>query len=278
MGTALHGGASTVDLFNGFTLADKADIDREGEGIYGVAVVLCHERGSQSELKLSKTRFQFITDVTIKISFPGWTLIGIVTMNMITRILDEMSGGKRQAADELFPLVYDELRRIAAAQLAHERIGQTLQPTALVHEVFLRLVVPERQQDWTSVGHFMAVAAHVMRHILIDTARRKKQIKQGGEFQRVNVELEGISGHIDDQQLIELDNALNELEKQDPVKAKLIVLRYFGGMTIEQACEVLGISRTTAHRHWTYARAWLFQRVGRIENKDSETDTPVPSP
>ena len=189
--------------------------------------------------------------------------------------VDVMAGGKRRAAKELFALVYDELRRVAAAQLAGERIGQTLQPTALVHEVFLRLVVPDTQPNWTSVGHFMAVAAEVMRHILIDNARRKKRIKYGGEFQRLNVELDSVSGQIDNEQLIELDNALNELELLDPIKAKLIVLRYFGGMTIEQCCDVLGISRTTAHRHWTYARAWLFQRVGRLDEKDLESGPPA---
>ena len=194
-------------------------------------------------------------------------------MNSVNQILDEMAQGKPRAAEELFPLVYQELKRLAAYQLARERVGQTLQPTALVHEVFLRLVGSQRQQDWTSVSHFMPVAAEVMRQILIDNARRKKRIKHGGGLQRVQVEMDGIVEPIDDDQLISLDEALVELEQLDPLKAKLIVLRYFGGMTIEQACEVLGISRTTAHRYWTYSRAWLFQRVGGISAAGSEPES-----
>ncbi len=163
---------------------------------------------------------------------------------------------------ELFQQVYDELRRIAAAKLANEPSGITLQPTALVHEAYLRLAQKELKRDWTSSEHFVAVAAEVMRYILVDNARQRKRIKRGGDRKKVDVELDALGTQLDDDQMLDLHEALNELELQDPVKARLVVLRYFGGMTIEQACEVLGISRTTAHRHWTYARAWLYRRVG----------------
>ncbi len=180
----------------------------------------------------------------------------------ISQTLAGVRDGDRKATAELFQHVYDELRRIAAAKLVNEPTGLTLQPTALVHEAYMRLVRTDLQKDWSSSGHFVAVAADVMRHILVDNARRRKRIKRGGDRQRVDVDLDHIGAALDDDQLLELHEALDELARNDPVKARLVVLRYFGGMTIEQACEVLGLSRTTAHRHWTYARAWLFRRIG----------------
>lgn len=188
----------------------------------------------------------------------------------ISRSLEGVRKGDRKATAELFQHVYDELRRIAAAKLVGEPAGLTLQPTALVHEVFVRLIGPEQQTDWTSSGHFVAVAADVMRHVLVDNARRRKRIKRGGGRHRVDMELESVGSVLDDDQLLELHDALDELGEQDPDKARLVVLRYFGGMTIEQACDVLGISRTTAHRHWTYARAWLFRRVGHSSGPQGE--------
>ena len=171
----------------------------------------------------------------------------------------------RDSTKELFERVYDELRRIAAAKLVAEPASLTLQPTALVHEVYLRLVRSEQQKDWTTAGHFIAVAAEVMRRVLVDNARRRKRLKRGKEFQQVDVPLELLSADIKDSKLIELDQALEELAVEDPIKAKLVVMRYFGGMTIEQACDVLLISRTTAHRHWVFARAWLYRRIGTSE-------------
>ncbi len=198
------------------------------------------------------------------------TNLEIFAVDDISRSIENVRKGDRQATAELFQHVYNELRGIAAAKLVAEPAGLTLQPTALVHEVFVRLIGPEQQRDWTSSGHFIAVAADVMRHVLVDNARRRKRIKRGGDRHRVDMELESIGSSLDDNQLLELHDALDELAEQEPVKARLVVLRYFGGMTIEQACEVLGISRTTAHRHWTYARAWLFRRVGHHSGPQAE--------
>jgi RNA polymerase sigma factor (TIGR02999 family) len=182
-------------------------------------------------------------------------------MDDVTQTLSEVAKGNREAANRLFQLVYDELRHLAAVRLAREPSAQTLNPTALVHEVWLRLVASDAPREWNSASHFVAVAAEVMRHILVDNARRKRRLKRGGDRQRVHVELESIVAGIDDSQLLDLDAGIEELAAIDPVKARLVVLRYFGGMTTEQACEVLNISRTTAHRHWTYARAWLYRRL-----------------
>ena len=170
--------------------------------------------------------------------------------------------GSSEPIDGIFQEVYDQLRSIAAAKLRHEPSGLTIQPTALVHEAYLRLSRESVPTAWESPNHFIAVAAEVMRRILVDNARRRKRIKRGGEYHRVQVELETLGADLDQDLLIELDHALEELATEDPVKARLVVMRYFGGMTIEEACEVLDISRTTAHRHWTYARAWLFRRIG----------------
>jgi RNA polymerase sigma factor (TIGR02999 family) len=164
--------------------------------------------------------------------------------------------------DGIFQQVYDELRSIAAAKLRREPSGLTIQPTALVHEAYLRMSGDSVPTAWESPNHFIAVAAEVMRRILVDNARRRKRIKRGGEFHRVQLELESVGDDLNEDDLIELDQALEELAAQDPVKARLVVMRYFGGMTIEDACDVLDISRTTAHRHWTYARAWLYRRIG----------------
>lgn len=195
-------------------------------------------------------------------------------MDEVTRLLDRIREGQQEALSDLFPIVYDELRRIAGALMARENPGHTLQPTALVNEAFLRLVAPERRQDWSSSRHFFAVASEVMRHLLVDRARRKKRIRHGGELQRHQIPLE----HVPEFELPEggpilsLHAALEELERDYPAPAKLVVLRYFGGLTIEQACDVIGISRTTAHRHWTWARAWLFRRVQELEESGPPAD------
>lgn len=167
---------------------------------------------------------------------------------------------------ELFQRVYDELRRIAAAKLVSEPATNTLQPTALVHEVYVRLLRSELQNDWTSTGHFIGVAAEVMRRVLVDNARRRKRIKRGSGCPHVDIPLESLAADIKDAKLLDLDQALEELSVVDPIKAKLVVMRYFGGMTIEQACDVLLISRTTAHRHWVFARAWLHRRIGESQS------------
>lgn len=182
--------------------------------------------------------------------------------NKVTEILKAIEAGDAQSADKLFPLVYNELRDLAVARLRHERAGQTLQPTALVHEVFLRLVSPADQQNWQNVGHFFAAAANAMRRILIENARRKNSLKRGGDRARVDVGLEELSiGFDDDERLLQLDQALEKLAAEDPVKAKLVELRFFGGLSIEQACQVLNISRATANRYWSLAKAWLFLQI-----------------
>lgn len=182
-------------------------------------------------------------------------------MSQVTQILQAIEQGDRQAVNELLPLVYKELRKLAAQKLAQEKPGQTLQPTALVHEAYLRLVGDEDRKRWDSRGHFFAASAEAMRRILVDNARRKKRIKHGGKHQRIEVELLDLPTRLSSDELVALDEALAALSQQDDVKARLVTLRYFGGLTIEQAAEILEVSRITAHRYWTYARAWLRQRM-----------------
>jgi RNA polymerase sigma factor (TIGR02999 family) len=182
-------------------------------------------------------------------------------MNDVTRILSAIEHGDTLAAEKLLPLVYDELRTLAAQRLAREKPGQTLQATALVHEAYLRLVDDDLAKQWDSRGHFFAAASEAMRRILVENARHKKRVKHGGDLERVEVELADLPTRLASEDMIALDDALAELERHDPKKARLVTLRYFGGMTIEQAVDVLEISRVTAHRHWTYARAWLHRRI-----------------
>ncbi len=182
-------------------------------------------------------------------------------MNDVTRILSTIEEGDPQASEQLLPLVYTELRKLAARKLAQEAPGQTLQATALVHEAYLRLVDVEKAQRWDSRGHFFTAAAEAMRRILVENARRKGRIKHGGGFERVEFELADLATRMTSEEIVVLNEALEKLRQQDPVKAQLVTLRYFGGMTIEQASEVLKISRVTAHRYWTYARAWLHQQI-----------------
>ena len=186
-------------------------------------------------------------------------------MTDVTQILSQVESGDSNAAQQLLPLVYDELRKLAAQKLANEKPGQTLQPTALVHEAYLRLVGGQAEnaeaRTYKDRGHFFAAAATAMRRIIIDTARRKKTRKRGGAFQRQP--LEAIAAPEADEEMLALDEALDKLAVQDPAKARLVELRYFAGLTGEQAAAVLGISPTTADRHWAYARAWLQAEVRR---------------
>lgn len=189
---------------------------------------------------------------------------GIVTlgrMTDVTRLLDAAATGDRQAAADLLPLVYDELRKLAAARMAAESPGQTLQPTALVHEAYLRLVGPTENARWENRGHFFAAAAEAMRRILVEGARRKNAVKHGGGRQRLDPDTIAVSGPEQDDDLVAIDAALDRLATVDPVKAELVKLRYFAGLTIEQAANALGISAATAKRYWAYSRAWLFQQV-----------------
>jgi RNA polymerase sigma factor (TIGR02999 family) len=183
----------------------------------------------------------------------------------VTQILNAIEQGDPHAAEQLLPLVYDELRRLAAQKIGHERPGQTLQATALVHEAYIRLVDGAKAQHWNSRGHFFAAAAEAIRRILVENARRKKRTKHGGNQDRVEIELTDLPMRqpaMSADELLALEEALRKLQQHDAVKARLVTLRYFGGMTIEQASEVLNISRVTAHRYWTYARAWLHQQIG----------------
>ncbi len=179
-------------------------------------------------------------------------------MSEVTRILSAIEQGDPHAAGQLLPLVYDELRKLAAQRLAQERPGQTLSATALVHEAYLRLVDVERGQQWNSRGHFFAAAAEAMRRILVDNARRKERPKHGGGWQRV--ELDEALCPADDgaEQVLLLSDALDRLAQESPEKAALVKLRFFAGLSAQEAAEVLGISRATADRHWAYAKAFLY--------------------
>jgi len=179
----------------------------------------------------------------------------------VTQVLQAIEQGNQQAGERLLPLVYDELRRLAAAKLNNEKAGQTLQATALVHEAYVRLVDAEHQQKWDSRGHFFAAAAESMRRILIENARRKARLKRGGDLERVDLPDVEAAGTSDVDELLALEDALIEFEKVHPDKARLVNLRYFAGLSEQQAADVLGISRATAARHWAFARAWLFERM-----------------
>lgn len=177
----------------------------------------------------------------------------------VTQILCRIEQGDLTAAQQLLPLVYDELRKLAAQRIAQENPGQTLQATALVHEAYLRLAGAETPLSYRDRGHFFAVAANAMRQILIDNARRKQSEKHGGGRRRGA--LEDIAGPAPDDDLLALDEALKKLAVQDPLKARLVELRYFAGLTTDQAADVLGISASTADRDWAYARSWLQAEV-----------------
>jgi RNA polymerase sigma factor (TIGR02999 family) len=178
-------------------------------------------------------------------------------MSEVTRILSAIEQGDPHAAEQLLPLVYDELRRLAAQKLAQEKPGQTLQATALVHEAYLRLVDVDNAEHWDSRGHFFAAAAEAMRRILVDQARRKLADKRGGQRRRIPLDAAdvGLASPADD--LLDIDDALTRLAVEDPQAARLIQLRYFAGLSLEDAALVVGISRSTAYEHWSYARVRL---------------------
>jgi RNA polymerase sigma factor (TIGR02999 family) len=178
-------------------------------------------------------------------------------MNDVTRILSAIEQGDRQPAKELLPLVYDELRKLAAAKLAQEKPGQTLQATALVHEAYIRLVDVDKAQEWDSRGHFFAAAAEAMRRILVDRAREKGSAKRGGTLKRLDIDAVDLATKATPDQLLAIDDALAKLARQDPCAAKLVELRYFAGLTVDEAGKALGISTASAYRNWNYARVWL---------------------
>jgi RNA polymerase sigma factor (TIGR02999 family) len=182
-------------------------------------------------------------------------------MSEVTRILSAIEEGDPAAARQLLPLVYDELRKLAAQKLAQEKPGQTLQATALVHEAYLRLVDVEQAQHWNSRGHFFGAAAEAMRRILVDRAREKGRAKRGGDCQRFDVDALELATEVTPDQLLVIDDALAQLERDDPIAAQIVKLRYFTGLTVEEAGQALGVATTTAYRHWNYARAWLHSEL-----------------
>ena len=181
-------------------------------------------------------------------------------MTDVTLILNAIEAGDVRAADKLLPLVYKELRQLAAQRMKKEKPGQTLQATALVHEAYIRLVGSDNQ-NWNSRAHFFAAAAEAMRRILIDAARRKKSLRRGGDHKRVDLEDADLVIEWPSDDLLALDEALEKFARKDKAKAELVKLRYFAGLTIVQAAEVLGISSSTADEHWAYARAWLCMEI-----------------
>ena len=187
-------------------------------------------------------------------------------MSDVTRIIEAAEAGDPNAASQLLPIVYDELRRLAAQRLSQEQPGQTLQATALVHEAFLRLVDAEKSQHWENKGHFFAAAAEAMRRILLNRARDKKRLKRGGDRQRVNLDQIEAALDTDDEQLLAIDAALEKLAVEDPHCAEIVKLRFFAGLTVREAAEAAGLPLRTAEREWAYARAWLFNELRGDDN------------
>jgi RNA polymerase sigma factor (TIGR02999 family) len=196
-------------------------------------------------------------------------------MNDVTRILSAIDQGHPQAAKQLLPLVYEELRTLAGQRLAQEKPGQTLQATALVHEAYLRLVDGEQAQHWDSRRHFFAAAAEAMRRILIENARRKQAEKRGGRLERQDLDLANIAAPAPSDDLLAIDQALAQLEAEDPLKAQLVKLRYFAGLTEEDAARVLGLSRTTAQRYWRYAKVRLLDELRGTDDPQENPQKPA---
>jgi RNA polymerase sigma factor (TIGR02999 family) len=194
-------------------------------------------------------------------------------MNDVTRVLSAIEQGDPKAPEQLLPLVYEELRKLAAQRLARESPGQTLQATALVHEAYLRLIGSEAP-SWNGRGHFFAAAAEAMRRILIENARRKRAEKHGGDLQRVELEDVDVPEEAPCEYILAVDEALSRLAAEDPTKAELVKLRYFGGLSVEDAARVLGISRATADRYWTYARVWLYSELSEPDSRATDPKNP----
>jgi RNA polymerase sigma factor (TIGR02999 family) len=182
-------------------------------------------------------------------------------MSEVTRVLSAIEQGDPSAAEQLLPLVYAELRRLVEAKLAKEKPGQTLQATALVHEAYLRLTDGEQQQRWNGRGHFFAAAAEAMRRILVERARQRRRRKHGGEWNRVDLEEADLVCLVPPDELLTLNDALDRLGEQDGLAAELVKVHCFAGLSVEEAADALGLSRTTAYRQWTFARAWLFSQI-----------------
>jgi RNA polymerase sigma factor (TIGR02999 family) len=182
-------------------------------------------------------------------------------MTDVTRILSAIEHGDPSAAEQLLPLVYEELRKLAAAKMAQEKPGQTLQATALLHEAYVRLVDTEKAQHWNSRGHFFGAAAEAMRRILVEKARKKATEKQGGDLQKVDIDGLDIAGSASPEQLLAIDEAVSQLTAVNAIAGGIVKLRYFAGLSVEQSAAALGVSSKTAYRHWNYARAWLHSEL-----------------
>lgn len=193
-------------------------------------------------------------------------------MSDVTRLIDSASAGDPKAAAELLPLVYDELRKLAAQRLVQEKPGQTLQPTALVHEAYLRLIGDGQAQDWNGRGHFFAAAAEAMRRILVEAARRKGRARHGGGRQRLELDAVQLPVDVPADQLLNLDEALSQLAERDPQAARLVNLHCFAGLSVEQAAAVLGVSPRTAYRDWAFAQAWLYREVRGAEPPSEKSE------
>lgn len=194
----------------------------------------------------------------------------VYVMNEVTEILQAIQRGETAAADQLLPLVYEELRKIARSKMAHEPTQQTLQPTALVHEAYVRLVDSTNPQVWNSKGHFFGAAANAMRRILVENARRKKTLRRGGDRRRSQFDLENLALEDQDEFLLALDENLSSLEQEYPDVSKVVQLRYFAGLSIEKTAETMELSVRTVNRHWAFAKAWLYARLSETEDP-SET-------
>jgi RNA polymerase sigma factor (TIGR02999 family) len=191
-------------------------------------------------------------------------------MSDVTRILSEIESGDPSAAEQLLPLVYDELRKLAAAKMAQEKPDQTLQATALVHEAYIRLVDVEKAKHWDSRGHFFSAAAEAMRRILLNRARDKQRVKRGGMLQRIDLDKIDIAAEVRHEELLALDDAIERLGEENQECANLVKMRFYAGLSVDEAAAALGISARTAKRHSAYARAWLFQAL-----RTDETPTPA---
>jgi RNA polymerase sigma factor (TIGR02999 family) len=194
--------------------------------------------------------------------------LSVLPMNEVTRILSAIDQGDPRAAEQLLPLVYEELRQLAAQKLALEKPGQTLQATALVHEAYLRLVDVEKAQHWDSRGHFFSAAAEAMRRILVNRARDKKRLKRGGDWKRLDLDRLAVVEDASDDDLLALDEALERLARENKPCAELVKLRFFTGLTQQEAAATLGLPRRTADRYWAFARAWLFQTLNQAARPD----------
>jgi RNA polymerase sigma factor (TIGR02999 family) len=181
-------------------------------------------------------------------------------MSDVTQVLQAIGRGDGRASDELLPLVYDELRRLAAARMAQEAAGQTLQPTALVHEAWLRMV-KDGERNWQNRAHFFGAAAEAMRRILIENARRKSRLKRGGDQARIDIEQLELAATTPDDKVLLIDDALERLQAEDPEKARIVVLKFFGGLTNQEVAENLGVTERTIERQWAFAKAWLFRSI-----------------